>query len=67
MWGSTVLVKTLAEHGLVDEYRLAVYPLVLGGGKRVFPAEGVARPLELVSTATTATGVIVCTYRPAGG
>src|SRR5699024_10602462 len=37
VWGSTELVRTLAEHDLVDEYRLAVYPIVLGAGKKLFP------------------------------
>jgi hypothetical protein len=41
-------------------------PVLLGGGKRVFPADGQARPLELVSTSTAGTGVLICTYRPAG-
>ena len=36
VWGSTELIRTLAEHDLVDEYRLAVYPLVLGTGKKLF-------------------------------
>jgi hypothetical protein len=38
----------------------------LGGGKRLFPDDGSARGLELVSATTTATGVLICTYRPAG-
>jgi dihydrofolate reductase len=38
---------------------------LLGGGKSIFPADGTARPLELVSTATSSTGVHICTYRPA--
>jgi 2-hydroxychromene-2-carboxylate isomerase len=41
-------------------------PILLGGGKRVFPDDGHARTLELVSTTTTGTGVLICTYRPAG-
>ena len=54
----------LVEHDLVDEYRLMIEPILLGGGKRVFPDDGRARPLELVSRATASTGVLVCTYRP---
>ena len=39
VWGSTELIRTLARHNLIDEYRLAVYPLVLGTGKKLFPDE----------------------------
>ena len=63
--GSPTLAAQLAEHDLVDEYRLMIEPILLGGGKGVFPGDGRARPLELVSTTTTATGVLICTYRPA--
>ena len=63
--GSPGLAATLIAHDLVDEYRLMIVPITLGGGKRVFPDDGVARPLELVASAATPTGVIVTTYRPA--
>jgi dihydrofolate reductase len=63
--GSSVLASQLVEADLVDEYRLMIEPILLGGGKRVFPQDGRARPLELVSTRTASTGVLVCTYRPA--
>jgi dihydrofolate reductase len=63
--GSPTLAAQLVQHDLVDEYRLMIEPILLGGGKRVFPADGQARPLELVSTSTAATGVLICTYRPA--
>ena len=63
--GSSSLAAQLIEHDLVDEYRLMVEPILLGGGKRLFPDDGRARPLELVSTATAGTGVLICTYRPA--
>ncbi len=66
VWGSANLAAQLIEHDLVDEYRLMIEPILLGGGKRVFPEDGRARPLELVSTATAGTGVLICTYRPAG-
>jgi dihydrofolate reductase len=65
VWGSASLATQLVEHDLVDEYRLMIEPILLGGGKRVFPGDGRARPLDLVATATTSTGVLVCTYRPA--
>jgi dihydrofolate reductase len=64
--GSESLATQLIEHDLVDEYRLMIEPILLGGGKRVFPGDGQARALELVSATTTGTGVLICTYRPAG-
>ncbi len=64
--GSASLAAQLIEHDLVDEYRLMIEPILLGGGKRVFPEGGRARPLELVSSTAAATGVLICTYRPAG-
>ena len=64
--GSPTFAAQLVEQDLVDEYRLMIEPIMLGGGKRFFPADGKARPLELVSATTTSTGVLICTYRPAG-
>jgi dihydrofolate reductase len=63
--GSASLAAQLVEHDLVDEYRLMIEPVLLGGGKRLFPLDGRARPLELVSTTTAGTGVLICAYRPA--
>ena len=65
IWGSASLATQLVAHDLVDEYVLMLEPVLLGGGKRVFPDDGQARPLELVSTVIASTGVLVCTYRPA--
>jgi dihydrofolate reductase len=65
-WGSADLARQLVEHDLVDEYVLFLEPILLGGGKRIFPETGLARPLELVSATPAKTGVLVCTYRPAG-
>ncbi len=62
--GSPMLARTLLHEGLVDELRLMIEPVLLGGGKSIFPDDGVLRPLELVSIATASTGVNVCTYRP---
>ncbi|GGR32603.1 dihydrofolate reductase family protein [Streptomyces netropsis] len=62
--GSPTLVRTLLREGLVDELRLMIEPVILGGGKTIFPDDGVLRTLELVSTVTSGTGVNVCTYRP---
>jgi dihydrofolate reductase len=63
--GSTQLVRTLVEHDLVDEYRLMIDPLVLGGGKRIFDDDGVRRPLRIVASRVTSTGAILATYEPA--
>jgi dihydrofolate reductase len=63
--GSTELVRTLIEHDLVDEFRLMIDPLVLGGGKRVFRDDGLLRQLRLVDGQVTATGAILATYAPA--
>lgn len=53
--GSASLATQLVEHDLVDEYRLMIEPIVLGGGKGIFPSDGQSRPLELVSTTTSET------------
>lgn len=63
--GSADLVTQLVAAGAVDEYRLMIEPIILGGGKSIFPADRRARSLELLSTKTSSTGVHVCTYRPA--
>ncbi|MEY2225927.1 dihydrofolate reductase family protein [Streptomyces sp. BF23-19] len=62
--GSPTLVRTLLSEGLVDELRLMVMPVLLGGGKSIFPTDGGLHTLELVSTAISPAGVHVCTYRP---
>ncbi len=64
LMGSSQLARTLVAEGLVDEYRLLIEPLLLGGGKSVFPNDGEYRPLELVSVETSPTGVLLCVYRP---
>ena len=60
--GSTRLVQTLIGHDLVDEFRVMIDPLVVGGGKRLFPEDGVLRALRLVDSQATATGAILATY-----
>jgi dihydrofolate reductase len=62
--GSASLAEQLVANDLVDEYRLMIEPVLLGGGKRIFPSDAAARPLELVSTSSSGTGVLICTYRP---
>jgi dihydrofolate reductase len=63
--GSSELVQTLIEHDLVDEFRVMIDPVVVGGGKRIFRDDGVLRPLRLVEHKVTTTGAIVATYAPA--
>jgi dihydrofolate reductase len=65
--GSTKLVQTLIEHDLVDEFRVMIDPVVLGGGKRIFPDDGSLRPLRLVDSQVATTGAILATYAPAEG
>jgi dihydrofolate reductase len=65
IWGSASLVTALLAAGLVDELSLMIEPILLGGGKRIFPDDGTARPMQLVQCVTAGTGVHVCTYRPA--
>src|SRR5258707_7830110 len=64
--GSSTLTSTLLEHGLADEVLLAVYPLLLGAGKRVFAEGTPPRSFELVSTQAFPSGIIFSTYKVAG-
>ena len=61
--GSSVLIHALVQANLIDEYALHVYPLVLGGGKRLFPA-GTRLNLNLVESQALPTGVVFQRYRP---
>jgi dihydrofolate reductase len=65
--GSTELVQTLIEHDLVDEFRIMLDPLLVGGGKRIFRDDGARRPLRLLDSQVTSTGAILATYAPAAG
>jgi dihydrofolate reductase len=65
VWGSASLARQLVENDLVDEYQLMLEPILLGGGKTIFPSDERARPLELVSVTQANTGVLICAYRPA--
>jgi dihydrofolate reductase len=64
--GSSTLTSTLLEHGLADEVWLAVNPVLLGTGKRIFAEGTPARSFELVSTNAFASGIILSTYKVAG-
>jgi len=63
--GSGDLVQSLARDGLVDEYRLMIYPVMLGGGKRLFRDGLPMRGLRLTDSRTTPNGVVILTYEPA--
>src|SRR5215211_805475 len=67
VFGSGQLVNALMRHDLVDEYRIMVFPIVLGSGKRLFgDGSGTTKALRLVDTKTFASGVVVLSYEPAG-
>ncbi|HTA20153.1 MAG TPA: dihydrofolate reductase family protein, partial [Polyangia bacterium] len=60
--GSSQLLHTLLAHDLVDELHLSLYPLALGGGKRLFPDGGVASRFTLVASKPYPTGVVALHY-----
>jgi dihydrofolate reductase len=62
--GSRTLVHGLMEHGLVDEFRLMIFPVVLGSGARLFPETPDKTPLRLVDTVAFDSGVVVHSYEP---
>ena len=62
--GSGDLIQSLIRRDLIDEYVLLIHPLILGGGRRLFPDDGVFRALELVDSVATTTGVVIATYIP---
>ncbi|MFC4529271.1 dihydrofolate reductase family protein [Sphaerisporangium dianthi] len=64
--GSSDLLRTLLRHDLVDRYRLLIFPVVLGSGKRLFSEGAVPAGLKLVDSAVSTTGVVMNTYEPAG-
>src|SRR5215208_7394426 len=66
VYGSSQLLQTLLKHKLIDEFRLWIFPVVVGPGKRLFGEGTVPAGLTLVDSKVTTTGVIVVTYRPAG-
>jgi dihydrofolate reductase len=63
--GSTELVRSLLKHGLVDELRIMIDPVVLGGGKRIFDEDGEMRQFRLADGQVTSKGAILATYVPA--
>jgi dihydrofolate reductase len=65
MYGSATLMRSLAEHGLIDTYKVWIYPLVLGSGKRLFPEGYNKMKLDLMSAKTFSSGVVLLSYEPA--
>ena len=64
MYGSPTLMRTLAAHDLVDEYKFWIHPIILGDGKRLF-ADGFEKTsLELVDSTSLSTGLVILTYQP---
>jgi dihydrofolate reductase len=63
--GSPKLVQALMQAGLVDQFRLMIDPVLVGGGKRLFGEDGALRPLRLVESQISSTGAVLATYAPA--
>jgi dihydrofolate reductase len=64
--GSIGLLQTLLKARLIDEFRIVIFPVVLGKGKRLFGSGTVPGAMELLDTRRTSTGVVIQVYRPAG-
>ena len=64
--GSGNLIQTLMRHGLVDQYRLLIFPVVIGSGKRLFSEGTIPSGLKLVDSKVSTTGVVIGTYELAG-
>ncbi len=66
VWGSGPLMQTLMKHGLVDVFWLMIYPLTLGGGKRLFADGTLPAAFKVTESTVTSHGVIVVNYERAG-
>jgi dihydrofolate reductase len=64
--GSGNLIQTLVRHNLVDEFRIWVFPVIIGSGKRLFAEGAIPAGLKLVDSTISTTGVVIATYEPAG-
>lgn len=60
--GSSQLVRYLVSHDLIDQFSLMIHPIILGGGKRLFPDDGMGRNLKLRDLKQASTGVLIATY-----
>ena len=66
VYGSANLIQSLLRNNLVDEYRLWIFPIVIGSGKCLFGDGTVPSALRLVDSKVSTTGVVIGTYEPAG-
>jgi dihydrofolate reductase len=64
--GSAGLIQTLLRHNLIDEFRIWTFPVLVGGGKRLFGDGTMPAGLTLTESRTSSTGVVMSTYQPAG-
>jgi len=64
IYGSGELIQTLMQHDLIDEYHFMVNPVILGSGKRLFKDQNNTKPLKLIETRTTSSGVVILSYQP---
>ncbi len=66
VFGSGNLIQTLLKHDIIDEFRLWIFPVTIGSGKRLFGEGTQPGGFKLISSITSTTGVIIATYEPAG-
>ena len=66
VWGSGNLIQTLMKHDLVDAFWLMIYPITLGGGKRLFADGTIPMAFKVTESKVTPSGVIVVNYERAG-
>jgi dihydrofolate reductase len=66
IWGSGNLLRTLLQHDVVDRFRLMTFPLVLGSGRRLFPAGMLPATMHPVDVTVTDLGIVLGTYEPSG-
>ncbi len=64
IFGSSTLVNSLMQYDLIDEYRLMVFPVIVGSGKRLFQDVNAKKSLRLIDTKTFTSGVVVLSYQP---
>jgi len=64
IFGSSALVNSLMQYNLIDEYRLMVFPIIVGSGKRLFQDANEKKSLRLIETKTFSSGVVVLSYQP---